>query len=57
MMRRKQPPRRRSLQGFGIAIAYMAAKAGKFEEADVPALTEAAKATGKFSEQDFAMTK
>ena len=43
--------------GFGIAIAYMAAKAGKFEEADVPALTEAAKATGKFSEQDFAMTK
>jgi len=39
--------------GFGIAIAYMAAKAGKFDEADLPALTEEAKATGKFVDADF----
>ena len=40
--------------GFGIAIAYMAAKAGKFEEGDVSKLEEEAKATGKFTEADFA---
>jgi hypothetical protein len=40
--------------GLGIAIAYMAAKAGKFDAADVDALTETAKATGKFAEADFA---
>ena len=39
--------------GFGIAIAFMAAKAGKFDEADVDALTEEAKKTGAFSEADF----
>jgi len=39
--------------GFGIAIAYMAAKAGKFDEGDVDKLTEEAKATGKFSDADF----
>jgi len=40
--------------GVSLAVAYMAAKTGKFEEADVPALEKAAKDTGKFSEDDFA---
>jgi hypothetical protein len=43
--------------GFGIAIAYMAAKAGKFDEADVPELEKQAKETGKFTEDDFKKTK
>lgn len=43
--------------GFGIAVAYMAAKAGKFDEADAAKLEEEAKATGKFAEKDFEKTK
>lgn len=39
--------------GFGIAIAFMAAKAGKFDEADVPALKKQAEDTGKFAPADF----
>ena len=40
--------------GMCIAVAYMAAKAGKFEAADEAALTAAAKETGKFTDDDFA---
>ena len=40
--------------GTSLAVAYMAAKAGKFEEGDIPALEAAAKETGKFSADDFA---
>jgi len=39
--------------GLSIAVAFMAAKAGKFDPADVPALEEQAKATGKFSAEDL----
>ena len=40
--------------GFGIAIAYMAAKAGAFDPDKVEELKAAALATEKFSEADFA---
>lgn len=39
--------------GVGIAIAYMAAKAGKFEDGDIDALKDQAIATGKFSEEEL----
>jgi hypothetical protein len=39
--------------GMSMAVAFMAAKAGKFEVADEPALKAQAEATGKFSEEDF----
>jgi len=39
--------------GFGIAIAYMAAKEGKFSEDDVAELTKKAKESGKFVDADF----
>jgi len=39
--------------GTSIAIAFMAAKTGKFEEGDEAALKEAAAATGKFTEADM----
>jgi len=39
--------------GMSLAVAYMAAKAGKYEEGDEEALTTAAKETGKFTEEDF----
>ena len=39
--------------GACLAVAYMAAKAGKFDEADIPALEVAARETGKFSAEDF----
>ena len=40
--------------GASLAVAYMAALAGKFEEGDVPQLEAAAKATGQFADADFA---
>ena len=39
--------------GVSIAVAFMAAKAGKFDEADTGALEAAAKESGKFSDSDF----
>ena len=39
--------------GFGIAIAYMAAKAGKFDAKDIDELKKAAEETGKFSEEEM----
>jgi len=39
--------------GASLAVAYMAAKAGKFEESDVPSLEKAAQDTGKFADADF----
>ena len=40
--------------GFGIAIAYMAAKNGKFDPNDVAALEQQARDSGKFTDADFA---
>jgi hypothetical protein len=39
--------------GASIAVAFMAAKAGKFEDSDTAALEAAAKETGKFDDADF----
>ena len=39
--------------GMSLAVAYMAAKAGKFEEGDEEELKAAAEATGKFADADF----
>jgi hypothetical protein len=39
--------------GMSIAVAYMAAKAGKFEAGDEAALKTAAEETGKFDDADF----
>ena len=39
--------------GMAVAVAFMAAKEGKFEEGDKGKLEEMAKATGKFSDADF----
>jgi len=39
--------------GFGIAIAYMAAKAGKFDPADYDTLKQEADATGKFTADEM----
>ena len=43
--------------GFGIAIAYMAAKAGKFDSGDVEKLEQEAKDSGKFADEDFEKKK
>jgi hypothetical protein len=39
--------------GASIAVAFMAAKAGKFDPADVPELKKMAEDTGKFADEDF----
>jgi hypothetical protein len=39
--------------GFGIAIAYMAAVAGKFAPDDYDELKKAAEASGKFTEEEM----
>ena len=39
--------------GMSLAVAYMAAKAGKFGEGDEAELEKAAKDTGKFADDDF----
>jgi hypothetical protein len=39
--------------GMSLAVAYMAAKTGKFEAADEATLEQTAKDTGKFADDDF----
>ena len=39
--------------GVGLGLAYMAAKAGKFEESDIPKLKQEAQDTGKFTEDEL----